>query len=77
MTPNRVGNPDLSTGQMPVTQALYGKKQRRKTAPKKSNAPTRRTFALADQLDPETRQKLAALQGRLERKQSRKPRRKS
>jgi hypothetical protein len=76
MTPNRVGNHDLSTGQMPVTQALYGKKQRRKATPKKSNAPTRRTFALADQLDPETRQKLAALQGRLERKQSRKPRRK-
>lgn len=77
MTPNRVGNPDLSTGLMPITQALYGKKQRRKAAPKKSNAPTRRTFALADQLDAETRQKLAALQGRLERKQSRRPRRKS
>jgi hypothetical protein len=77
MTSNRVGNPDLSTGLMPITQALYGKKQRRKVAPKKSNAPTRRTFAVADQLDTETRQKLAALQGRLERKQSRKPRRKS
>ena len=77
MTPNRVGNPDLSTGQMPVTQALYGKKQRRKAAPKKSSGPTRRTFALADQLDAETRQKLAALQGRLERQQPRRPRRKS
>lgn len=63
-----------STGSMPITDAIYGKKGRaRRARPKRNDAPRRHEFRI--EIPADTRQKLSALQGRLEKKTAAKKRR--
>lgn len=59
----------------PITDAVYGRKRRpqQPAKPRRESSP-RHTFDVGGQLDVDTRNKLAALAGRLERTQGRRRR---
>lgn len=59
----------------PITDALYGRDRKaRRHAPPRKDVNPRHSFDVAGQLDADTRNKLAALQGRLEKAQGRRRR---